>query len=146
MHLTENILVILPRAARLVDELFILVLFHAICYFNEKSDSEAFGGTVNNLQWIFTISEFTSLCTVDVLWLLFKALALALVKCSVLDLRCSILSSSPFGVVKSRGEDAHHSWLSFRVLASNVSALTKPAEITITDYAKDDYQYEEVTC
>lgn len=86
MHLTENILVRLPRAARLVDEVFILVLFHTICYFNEKSGSEAFGGTVNNLQWIFTVSGFTSLCTVDVLRLLFKALASALVKYSVFDL------------------------------------------------------------
>lgn len=48
---------------------------------------------------------------------------------------------------------AHHSWLSFGVLsnsnrlhASNVSALTEPAEITITDYSTDDYQYEEVIC
>lgn len=49
-------------------------------------------------------------------------------------------------MVKSRAEGAHHSWLSFGVRASNVSALTKPAEITITDYSKDDYQYEEVIC
>ncbi|OXB77459.1 UNVERIFIED_CONTAM: hypothetical protein H355_005168 [Colinus virginianus] len=29
--------------------------------------------------------------------------------------------------------------------ASDVRALTKPAEITITDYSEDDYQYEEVS-
>lgn len=47
--------------------MFILVFFYTICYFNGKADSEAFGGTVNNLHWIFTISEFAYLCTVDVL-------------------------------------------------------------------------------
>lgn len=36
--LTKNILVILSRAVTLVDEMFILVLFYTICYFNEKFD------------------------------------------------------------------------------------------------------------
>lgn len=55
-----------------------------------------------------------------------------------------------FGSVKNKDERGHNRWFFYGFWNSNrscapaVSDLTKPAEITIKDYCKDDYQYEEV--